>query len=370
MQVEVQGLTRTFGRVRANASISLTFAAGHIHAVLGENGAGKSTLMKLLAGFLRPDAGNILLNGRPVRLRGPAEALRQGIGMVHQDPLDVPAFTALENVALALPRCIVRSRAAVRQRLLELAADLEFAALPDTPVMYLSVGQRQQLEMMRLLLWQVQVLILDEPTTGISAAQKDALFAALRRMTAEGKTVLFVSHKLAEVAELCDTVSVLRAGAVAGTGQLALPQPREQLLELMFGPACSTNLLEVTSNGQRAAADLAPTLVNVKSNGHPASNGSVAWELRGVCVREGPVALQDITLSLPQGSITGLAGLTGSGQDVLLRLLAGLLRASSGRVFFAASDMSAAPLALWQEAGVQYVPADRLADGLIGPFSW
>ncbi|RRR66248.1 MAG: ATP-binding cassette domain-containing protein, partial [Candidatus Viridilinea halotolerans] len=234
MQITIHNLTKCFGPLRANNDVSLDFAGGQIHGVLGENGAGKSTLMKLISGYLRPDAGTLALDGQTLLLRGPGDALRAGVGMVHQEPLDVPAFTVLENLICAAPRQAIPSRAVGRAKLLELAQQLHFSLEPDAPIAQLTMGQRQQLEIVRLLLCGARALILDEPTTGITAAQVRALFAALRQLAQQGSTILFVSHKLNEVADLCNTVSVLRAGQLVGS-QLTMPQPQAQLLQLMFG---------------------------------------------------------------------------------------------------------------------------------------
>lgn len=350
MQIHIHNLTKTFGRLRANDEISLEFAAGQIHGVLGENGAGKSTLMKVLSGFLRRDAGEVRLNGQPVRLENPAAALRAGIGMVHQDPLDVPAFTALEDFYCASPRAVLPNLRSARRKLLELNERLNFSVLPDQPVASLTVGQRQQLEIMRLLACGAQVLILDEPTTGITAAQAAALFTALRRLANEGKTVLFVSHKLDEVAALCHTVSVLRAGRLVGT-QLAMPQPQEHLLTLMFGPAATA------SPGLNPATS--PT-----SGAQPP-----VWELAHVTMREGARTVQDLTLAIPAGTVVGLAGLEGSGQQLLLRLLAGQVRPLAGHLRLNGNALTGVHASAFREAGVHYLPADRLADGLVGAFS-
>lgn len=359
MDVAVHNLTKTFGSLRANDGITLTFGSGRIHGVLGENGAGKSTLMKLLSGFLRPDGGEIRLGGAPARLAGPAAALQQGVGMIHQDPLDVPAFTALENFFCASPRRVLPSRAAARRILLDLAARLGFSALPDAPVAGLTVGQRQQLEIMRLLACGARVLILDEPTTGISAAQAEALFAALRRLAADGNTVLFVSHKLDEVATLCDTVSVLRAGRVMGPGQMAMPQPQERLLDLMFGQERATSPSAPNGAPPLEAPSAAPAV----------SVAPPVWELENVTLRAGPLILRNLHLTAPAGSVLGLAGLEGSGQQLLLRALAGRLRPLAGRLRLCGQDVTGASPQVVLRAGVHYLPADRLAEGLIGAFS-
>ncbi|GAB4207563.1 MAG: ATP-binding cassette domain-containing protein [Roseiflexaceae bacterium] len=353
MDIEIQNLTKCFGTLRANDSISLRFAAGQIHGVLGENGAGKSTLMKVLSGFLRRDSGTVLLDGAPATLDSPGAALQAGIGMVHQEPLDVPGFSALENFFCGSPRAALPNRAAARSAMREMSARFGFVFDPDAPVGSLTVGQRQQLEIMRLLTVGARLLILDEPTTGISAAQAQALFAALRQMAADGNTVLFVSHKLDEVAQLCHTVSVLRAGQVVGAGQLAMPQPQQRLLDMMFGTSADT---------KPPAADAPPS-----SPQPPAPDKqSLVWELDGITVRGGALALRGLSLRIPPGAAIGLAGLEGSGQQLLLRLLAGLLRPSAGRLLLDSADATGAPPERFRRAGIEYLPADRLADGVIG----
>lgn len=353
MNVEIHNLTKTFGALRANDAIDLRFAGGQIHGVLGENGAGKSTLMKLLSGFLRSDTGEIRLDGRPAPFRSPADALRAGVGMVHQEPLDVPAFSVLENVFCGSSRALLRNRADARQKLTARAAHLGFSVDPDAPVGQLTVGQRQQLEIVRLLLGGARLLILDEPTTGISAAQARALFAALRTLAAEGSTILFVSHKLDEVAALCQTVSVLRAGRVQGAGQMPMPQPIERLLGLMFGAGERVGVESVVAPPRAVAPAPAPPI----------------WQLEHIATRDGAAMLDDLSLAVPPGVIIGLAGLEGSGQQALLRLLSGSQRPTAGRVRVGGTDMTNAPMVRFRDAGIEYLPADRLNDGVIGAFS-
>jgi simple sugar transport system ATP-binding protein len=355
MEVSVHNLTKVFDTLRANDGVSLRFAGGQIHGVLGENGAGKSTLMKLLSGFLRPDGGEILLDGKPVALGDPGAALRAGVGMVHQDPLDLPGFSALENLLCAAPRWALPSRTEARNTLTILAGRLGFSVAPDDPVSSLTVGQRQQLEIIRLLACGARALILDEPTTGITAAQARSLFVALRQLAAEGNTVLFVSHKLDEVAEICDTVSVLRAGRVVGAGQMAVPQPQEQLLRLMFGGGSS--------------APSPPRPPSPSGGEGVASAAPPAWGLERVAAREGNLALSGLDLAIPAGAVVGLAGLEGSGQQLLLRLLCGQLRPTAGRVRLAGADLSGAGAAAFRQGGVEYLPADRLVEGVVGPLT-
>jgi general nucleoside transport system ATP-binding protein len=337
MQVEVRDLTKTFGALRANDAISLRFGAGQIHGVLGENGAGKSTLMKLLSGYLRADSGSILLDGEPVLLRSPADALAAGVGMIHQDPLDVPAFTALENFFLGSLPATMPDMATARKLLTTIAGQFGFAVPPDAPLARLTVGQRQQLELMRLLAWGARVLILDEPTTGITAAQATALFEAVRRLADSGATVLFVSHKLDEVAALCHTVSVLRAGRVVGE-QMAMPQPQGRLLQLMFGEGASQeeeknrrSASQEQEKGRTGEEEKAP--LSCSPLLPFSSSGSPVWRLRGIIAREDNLELHVPALDIPRGALIGLAGLEGSGQRVLLRLLSGRLKPLAGRAF-------------------------------------
>lgn len=353
MEVAVHNLSKSFGPVRANDRLTLRFAAGKIHGVLGENGAGKSTLMKLIAGFLRPDAGEIRFDGRVVSLRGPGDALRAGVGMVHQDPLDLPTFTALENLLCAAPRRVLPSRSAGRRILLELAQQLGFTVEPDAPLAGLTLGQRQQLEIIRLLAWGARLLILDEPTTGITAEQSRALFTALRRLAEAGHTVLFVSHKLDEVAELCDTVCVLRHGRLVGE-QMPMPAPQELLLRAMFDTVIEEIPTQIATHRRVQESD---------------GKGGVVWRLEGITTHRGAVTLRDVNLTVRQGRIVGLAGLDGSGQQLLLRILAGHTRPEAGRVWVGERDLTGAGGRAFRAAGIEYLPADRLAEGVIGDLS-
>ncbi len=351
MHIRVHNLTKTFGTLRANDGICLEFATGRIHGVLGENGAGKSTLMKLLSGFLCRDAGEIWLDGNIIHLDSPAAALHAGIGMIHQDPLDIPAFTALENFYCASSPTILPNLKVARHRLIDLAEQLGFTVQPDIPVRNLTVGQRQQLEILRLLAGGARALILDEPTTGISAAQATALFAALRRLAEDGKTVLFVSHKLHEVDELCHTISVLRSGRVVGEGQLLMPQPRARLLAMMFGQTVE------------ARQPIPATPPPADTHQPP------VWRLEHVTLRDGALTLHRLNLTIYAGRVLGLAGLDGSGQQLLLRLLSGRLRPLAGRIFLHDNNITRSSAAAFRQAGIHYLPADRLTEGLIGTFS-
>ncbi|MBC7225232.1 MAG: ATP-binding cassette domain-containing protein, partial [Anaerolineae bacterium] len=339
MKVELRDIHKHFGPVRANDGITLTVEGGTIHGLLGENGAGKTTLMKVLSGFLVPDAGQIVLDGQTVRFSSPAEAIARGVGMLHQDPLDFPSMPVLDNFLLGRPGGLLPDHRGGRRELRDLGAQFGFDLDPDVPAAALTVGERQQLEILRLLSLGVRVLILDEPTTGISAPQKAKLFATLRRLASEGVTVLFVSHKLEEVQDLCHRVTVLRQGRVAG--EVEMPAPAEEMVRLMFG--------QEVGGVRRGTATPGPIVLRVE----------------GLDLEEGRLRLEGVSAEVRSGEVVGLAGLEGSGQRPFLRACAGLLRPRRGEVWIAGERMTGQPYARFLEAGVAYLPAGRLEEGLV-----
>lgn len=339
MKVELLEIRKHFGPVRACDGISVTFQSGEIHGLLGENGAGKTTLMKALSGFISADSGQIRLDGQPVRLRTPADAIAAGVGMLHQDPLDFPPLTILEDFLLGKRGGLFPNTQAARRQLKALAGQFGFTLDPDAPVSALTVGERQQLEVLRLLDLGVKVLILDEPTTGISAEQKASLFAALRKLAADGRIIIFVSHKLEDVQDLCHTVTVLRRGVVAG--QCSIPCANETLVEIMFGQALERS--------QRP--EIAP--------------GKPVLELGGVTVSGGRIRVAGLDLQVRRAEVIGLAGQEGSGQDLVLRVCAGLLRPEAGTVRLGGQDMTGRPYRRFLQAGVAFLPAGRLEEGLV-----
>jgi simple sugar transport system ATP-binding protein len=340
MRIELIDIHKHFGPVRANDGISLTLEPGTIHGLLGENGAGKTTLVKCLSGYLTPDRGTILADGQPVSFASPAEAIRRGIGMLHQDPLDFPQMRVLDNFLLAFDRRLLPDRRRGAALLQELGARFQFALDPDAEVTGLTVGERQQLEILRLLALGARVIILDEPTTGISAPQKVQLFATLRRLAEEeGRSVVFVSHKLEEVEELCHRVTVLRHGKV--TGQAEAPFRVERLVEMMFGRSL-------------------PPAERV-----PVEPGPPVLEVEGLAVPSYQLTVEGVNLQVRAGEVIGLAGLEGSGQRLFLRACAGLERVSAGRIRVGGRDLTGAPYRRFLEAGVAYLPAGRLEEGLV-----
>lgn len=339
MQVDLIQITKSFGPVLANDDISITVRAGTIHGLLGENGAGKSTLVKVLSGFISRDRGQILLDGVPTEVQTPADAIQVGVGMLHQDPLDFPPLSVLDNFMAGRSRGIFLDRKQAATQFTNLAAHFNFALDIHRQVTDLTVGERQQLEILRLLSLGVQTLILDEPTTGISASQKTALFAAAKQLAAAGKSVIFVSHKLEDVEALCDEVTVLRQGKVAG--HLPIPAPDHVLIDLMFGRELAQPLKPETRRAE-------PALI-----------------LTDVQVEDDRLSLHIPSLTVAQGEVIGLAGLEGSGQQLLLRLCAGLLKPVTGSVEVDSVEMTHQPYTEFLQAGIGYSPADRLKDGLV-----
>lgn len=339
MKVELQNISKRFGMVQANDNVSLTVEAGSIHGLLGENGAGKSTLVKVLSGFISRDSGVVLLDGHPVEIKTPADAIRSGIGMLHQDPLDFPPLSVLDNFMVGRPGALFINHRRAAKRFRHLASELNFNLDIHQQVGNLTVGERQQLEILRLLSLGVNTLILDEPTTGISASQKSALFAAAKQLATQGKSIIFVSHKLEDVNELCDRVTVLRQGEVVG--DLEIPCPDEKLVSLMFGK------------------ELAPPIKPKTCQSEP------ALVLENVALTSDRLNINVGNLTVGKGEVIGLAGLEGSGQQLLLLTCAGLSKVSSGRLHVHGVDMTDKPYQQYLNAGIGYSPADRLREGLI-----
>ncbi len=233
MRIELEDITKCFGPIYANDGISLVVEGGTIHGLLGENGAGKTTLMKILSGYQPCDSGRISIDGGQVEFASPAQAIAKGIGMLHQDPLDVPPLTILDNFSLGRQGRLFQRRRETRRELLEQSRRFGFDLDPDALVSNLTVGERQQLEIIRLLSLGVRVMILDEPTTGISAPQKTLLFETLHQLADEGLLIIFVSHKLDEIESLCSQATILRKGRVAG--HAIAPFVADQLVGMMFG---------------------------------------------------------------------------------------------------------------------------------------
>ena len=341
MQVEVRGITKCFGAVRANDNISFTVPSSSIEGILGENGAGKSTLMKILSGFYSSDSGDIILDGEKVTIDDPADAIRQGIGMLHQDPLDFPPFKVIDDFILGKKGGLIPNRRAAIREFNELAARFDFSIDPESYVDTLTVGERQQLEILRLLWLGARVLILDEPTTGISLPQKEKLFATLKKLAAEGMTVLFVSHKLEDVEALCNRATVLRQGRLVGT--VEPPFDTKVLVEMMFGK-------EIPQE-PRTQLRMGTTVLHAKH-----------VDLEGIRIQ-----IKNIDLRVRAGEVIGVAGMEGSGQTLFLSACAGLAQPVKGSVCLDEDekDMTGKTYHEFRKKGVVYLPAARLEQALI-----
>lgn len=339
MTLELVDIHKRFGPVHANDGVSLSIEPGTLHGILGENGAGKSTLMKVLSGFIAADSGKVVLAGKALDLQSPSDAIDAGIGMLHQDPLVFLPFTVLDNFLLGSSEGFKLSREDGARELSRMSEELGFAFPPHKQTRSLTVGERQQLEITRLLWLGANVLILDEPTTGISATQREQLFAVLKRLAQEGLIVLFVSHKLEEVDELCDSVTVMRSGKVIGSR--AMPVPSSELVEMMFGK-------QITEPGRPAPMA-----------------GEAACTVSGLEVMSGTADIDGFDLTIRSGEVIGLAGLEGSGQRAFLDTLGGLAPADEGKLELDGVEITSMGYRGHMDAGVHYLPAGRLEEGLV-----
>ncbi len=337
--LELLDIHKHYGSLRANDGVTIAVERGSIHGILGENGAGKSTLMKVLAGFITADSGEIRLDGESLPTGSTKRSLESGVGLLHQDPLHCMPFSVLDNFMLGRPESFILDHSTAQAELNRLSDEFGFSLDPDVPVRTLTIGERQQLEIVRLLSLGIRVLILDEPTTAISAEQRTSLFATLRTLAGQGMIVLFVSHKLEEVDEICDRVSVLRLGRLVGEAEL--PVPTERLVEMMFG--------EMIVQSPRVTAE----------------PGEPVIDLESISLHDRLVTLDDISVKVHTAEVVGLAGLEGSGQQTLLRVAAGLLSPARGSVRIGGETLTGRGYRRHLDAGVHYLPADRLGEGLV-----
>ncbi len=344
IRVGARGVSRRFGAVLANDEVDLAVAPGTIHAIVGENGAGKTTLMRILGGLDRPDTGTVVVDGEPVSLGGPGGAAARGIGMVHQEFKLVGELSLLENLILGREPTrrgrldLPRARAEAEELARDAGVELDWGARTDQT----SVATRQRLEILRLLYREADVLILDEPTAVLAPPQVAELMRLLRALRDRGRTILFISHKLAEVLELADDVTVLRGGRVTGTTPAAEATP-EQLVSLMVGEAVPA---------VRVAEAAAP--------------GEPLLEVEGLRVLDGlgRERVCGVDLEVRAGEVVGIAGVAGNGQDELVDAIVGLRRARAGTVRLAGSDVTRAGVAGRRRRGLAYIPADRRREGL------
>jgi ABC-type uncharacterized transport system ATPase subunit len=345
----MRGITKRYPGVVANDHIDLVVRPGEIHALLGENGAGKTTLMNVLYGLATPDEGEILLNGDPVRISGPADAISRGIDMVHQHFMLVPVLSVAENILLGLEPMsgpVFIDRGAARRRIVELGRRFGFEIDPDARVGSLSVGWQQRVEILKALYRNTRILVLDEPTAVLTPQETEEIFAVLRSLAAEGHSIVFISHKLYEVLEIADRITVIRRGRVVGE-RLPAETNEDDLAELMVGRG-----VELTVD--RGVSHPGPLVLNVD-------------DLR-VKDDRGHEVVTGVSLQIRAGEILGIAGVAGNGQDELVEALYGLRRPSGGSVTLRDVNVTGRSPRSMNEAGVGYVPADRQRFGLVLPF--
>jgi ABC-type uncharacterized transport system ATPase subunit len=346
----VRDVGKRFGNTQALDGVSLEFRAGEIHAVLGENGAGKSTLMHILAGTCRPDTGTGLLDGRPTVFASPRAARRAGIGMVHQHFTLVEALTVAENLVLSLPRQsgwrYDAATAAAEARALAERVGLDLSP-PDSTVAELPVGARQRIEILKALAHAARVLILDEPTAVLAPPEVRRLFAMLRELRAQGRLVIFITHKLREVLEIADRVTIMRRGRVVGT----------------FDPGALTE----GAMAERMIGDVAPA----QPRGGERVPGAVVLKITQLSARDDRnlPALQDVGFTVRAGEIFGIAGVDGNGQRELFEVLAGLRAPAGGTVSVRGSPVTAFTPGTLLAAGIGHIPPDRQHDGLVLPMT-
>ena len=342
LRLELTGISKQYPAVRANDHVSLQVAPGQIHAVLGENGAGKSTLMKIIYGAVRPDAGSIRWNGAPVQIANPQQARALGISMVFQHFSLFDTLTAAENVWLGLDKGLRLPEVTARIR--AVSKDYGLEVDPLRPVHTLSVGERQRVEIVRALLTKPQLLILDEPTSVLTPQAVDKLFVTLRQLSAEGCSILYISHKLDEIRALCHHCTVLRGGQVTGEVDPTL-ETNASLSRLMIGSA-------------------PPELAH-----RPANPGAVALAVRGLSLPKlNPfgTTLADIALDVRAGEILGIAGVSGNGQQELMAALSGEdPRAPAGSVQLFGQDIAALSPRHRRHLGLHFVPEERLGRGAV-----
>ncbi|MEN9408378.1 MAG: hypothetical protein RL216_352 [Pseudomonadota bacterium] len=350
--IELKGISKAFGPVQANKDIHIAVPKGTIHGIIGENGAGKSTLMSILYGFYRADAGEIFINGTPTTIPDSQSAIRAGIGMVFQHFKLVQNFTVLENVVLGAEEgaLLAGSLTKARKVLTDLSRDYELDVDPDALIEDLSVGHQQRVEILKALYRQADILILDEPTGVLTPAEADHLFRILKGLRDQGKTIILITHKLREIMDTTDNVSVMRRGTMVGTVKTAGTSP-EELAELMVGRKV---LLEVEKK--------------------PALPGKTVLKVEDLRVvdEHGVERLKGVSFEIKAGEILGIAGVAGNGQSELLEALGGIARAT-GKVTLNGADLpltgKGADGQSRRAAGIAHVPEDRQALGLIMDFT-
>ncbi|HUX04758.1 MAG TPA: ABC transporter ATP-binding protein [Acidimicrobiales bacterium] len=345
MRLELRGITKRFGSFTANNKIDLTVEPGQIHCLLGENGAGKSTLMNVLFGLLHADEGEILIDGEPVRFANSGDAVRRGIGMVHQHFMLVPVFTVAENVVLGFEPTKSFNRLDYRrasEEIREVSRTFNLEVDPDAVIEGLPVGLQQRVEILKALTHDAELLILDEPTAVLTPQEIDALMAIMRSLAAAGKSILFITHKLKEVRAVADVITIIRQGQVVGSAEPTATEA--ELASLMVGRD-----------------------VNLVVHKEERTPGENVIEIRDLVVRDdrGLAAVNGVSLDVRAGEIVALAGVQGNGQTELVEALAGMRPIESGTVTLRGRDVTNASPRHILDAGLGHIPEDRQRNGLV-----
>jgi len=357
--VALRGITKRFGALVANDAIDMAVRPGEIHALLGENGAGKTTLMRILYGLTQPDAGGIEVNGRAVTIRSPKDAIGAGIGMVTQHFSLVRPMSVAENVALGRGSGLRLDLTVSRRATQEAAARLGMRVQADARIDSLSVGEQQRVEILKALARDCRILILDEPTAVLAPQEVDGLMTALRKLAVGGMAIVFISHKLREVLELTERVTVLRRGRVAGSGETASLDERT-LAEMMVGRALG-------AHARLARDEVDPPGTNDDGAGRPAGPVLSVRSLEATGAN-GLTALRGVSFDLPVGRILGVVGVSGNGQRELVEVLSGTRTASGGRVEVAGTRLHGGGVPEVLRAGIGRIPEDRHAS-IVGDLS-
>jgi ABC-type uncharacterized transport system ATPase subunit len=347
--LQLRGITKAFPGVLANDHIDLTLEKGEIHALLGENGAGKTTLMNILYGLYTPDEGEIEIHSKKAMINDPNDAIAQGIGMVHQHFMLIPVFTVTENVMLGVESMragVLLDRAAAAERIREISERFGLQVDPDVRVEDLSVGAQQRVEIIKILYREADILILDEPTAVLTPQEVDELFKVIHSLVEQGKSIIFITHKLKEVFAIADRITVLRDGHVVGT----------------------------TTPAEATEASLAKMMVGreviLKVDKKPAEPGEVVLRLDGLAVRDDRnlLAVKGVSLEVRAGEVLGIAGVQGNGQTELVEAITGLRAIEAGEVHILGQDTTHGSPRQITEAGSAHVPEDRQKDGLVLSF--
>jgi len=350
LAVDMRGITKQFPGVLANNHVDFSVRSGEIHALVGENGAGKSTLMNILYGLIPSDSGEILINGKPAHLTGPRDAIALGIGMVHQHFMLIPVFSVGENIMLGrepVDGIGFYDHAQARKSIQELTRRYGLALDPDARMGDLPVGLQQRAEIVKVLYRGAGILILDEPTGVLTPQETKELFVVLRDLVKAGKTIIFISHKLKEVLDISDRITVMRRGRVVG------------------------HLTTKDTNEEEIATLMVGREVLLRVDKKPARPGAVVLKVDNVTANSdrGVPALRGISFELRQGEILGIAGVEGNGQSELMEVLAGTRKTTSGHILLGDRDITTYDARTERDAGVAFIPEDRRGAGLVLSFS-